>query len=266
LIPFGRIDFPNQNAEMRGKCNLSPLLPRRLYAVMGWALDSGVQVDDTGIGYVELLIDRAVFSNTQSDCDYDSHTGGLTQCYGLRRLDIEHQFPGLPNSPHAGWRFVLDIGELMAEGYRPGAHTITIRSGDLFGQVVNIAEMPVTFSCDEDLGNENSFGLIGYPTKALTYAGTIEARGWALDHEGVDKVQIFVDGAFQGLATRGLASSQNVILQYPGYPESAIANWSFLLDTTLFSNGRHSINVVVVDDFGASTLIGERDIQIGNPL
>ncbi len=266
LIPFGRIDFPNQNAEMRGKCNLSPLLPRRLYAVIGWALDSGVQVDDTGVGYVELLIDRAVLYNTQSDCFFSTLTGGLSECYGLRRLDIERQFPGLPNSPHAGWRFVLDIGDLMAFGYGPGAHTITIRSGDLFGQVVNIAEMPVNFSCDEDLGNENSFGLIGYPTKALTYAGTIEARGWALDFEGIGSVQIFVDGALQGLATTGIASPPGVNPQYPGYPESMTAGWSFLLDTTRFSNGRHSLNVVVIDDTGASTLIGERDFQIGNPL
>jgi N-acetylmuramoyl-L-alanine amidase len=265
LIPFGRIEFPNQNAEMRGRCDLAND-HRRLYTVSGWALDSGVQTDDTGVGYVELLIDRAVFANSQSSCFFSTHTGGLTQCYGLRRLDIEHQFPGLPNSPHAGWRFVLDIGELMAFGYGPGAHTITIRSGDLFGQVVNIAEMPVNFNCDEDLGNENSFGLIGYPTKALTYAGTIEARGWALDFEGIASVQVFVDGALQGLATTGLASPPSVISQYPGYPESLTAGWSFLLDTTRFSNGRHSINVVVIDDTGASTLIGERDIQIGNPL
>ncbi|HEV7670584.1 MAG TPA: Ig-like domain-containing protein [Thermoanaerobaculia bacterium] len=266
LTPFGRIDFPNQNAEMRGKCNdLSEDLPRRYYAVIGWALDSGVQTDDTGVGWVELMIDRAERFNTQSDCEYSPIRGGLTQCYGLRRLDIEHQFPGLPNGPHAGWRFVLDIGALMASGYGPGAHTITIRSGDLFGQVVNIAEMPVTFSCDEDLGNENSFGLIGYPTKALTYAGTVEARGWALDHEGITAVQFYVDGVFQGLATTGIASP-GVNAQYPGYPESTTANWTFSLDTTLFSNGRHSINVIVVDDDNARTLIGERDIQIGNPL
>ncbi len=264
LIPFGKIEFPNQNAEMRGRCTLSNG-NRRLYTVSGWALDSGVQTDDTGVGYVELMIDRAVLYNTQSNCDYAVATGGLTQCYGVRRLDIEKQFPGLPNSPHSGWRFVLDIGQLMAFGYGPGAHTITIRSGDLFGQVVNIAEMPVTFSCDEDLGNENSFGLIGYPSKALTYAGTIETRGWALDWEGISSIQIYIDGAFQGVATVGIASPA-VNAQYPGYFESTIANWSFFLDTTRFSNGRHSINVVVVDDTGATTLIGERDIQIGNPL
>ncbi len=263
LIPFGKIEFPNPNAEMRGRCGLD-LGPRRLYSVSGWALDSGVQADDTGVGYVELQIDGAVYANSQSSCFYDADTGGLTQCYGLRRLDIEKQFPGLPNSPHAGWRFVLDIGELMAFGYRPGAHTITIRSGDVFDQVVDIAKIPVNFSCDEDLGNENSFGFINYPSKSLTYAGTVEARGWALDFEGVNQVQIYIDGAFEGLATHGFFSP-GINMQYPGYPESGIANWTFSLDTTRFSNGKHSINVVVVDDFGATTLIGERDIQIGNP-
>ncbi len=264
LIPFGKIDFPNPNAEMRGRCVIDEGL-RRYSIVSGWALDSGVQADDTGIGYVELLIDRAELSNTQSDCTFDANLGGLTDCYGVRRLDIENQFPGLPNSPHAGWRFALDIGQLIHDGYRRGAHTITIRSGDLFGQVVNIAEMPVNFSCDSDLANENSFGLIGYPTKALTYAGTVEARGWALDFEGVFSVQVLVDGVFQGLATTGIPSP-NVHSNYPSYLDSSFANWSFLLDTTQFSNGRHSLNVVVVDDRLQTTLIGERDFQIGNPL
>ncbi|HXU45498.1 MAG TPA: Ig-like domain-containing protein [Thermoanaerobaculia bacterium] len=269
LIPFGRIDFPNQNAEMRGKCHppVPPLPePRRLYTVSGWALDSGVQDDDTGVGYVELMIDRAVYANTQSDCFYSRDTGGLTQCYGLRRLDIEKQYRGLPDSPHAGWRFVLDIGALMAFGYGPGLHTLTVRSGDLFGQTVNIAEMPVTFSCDEDLGNENSFGLIDFPSpNGLLYSGTIQVTGWALDWEGVHQVRVFIDGALQGLATTGF-SKPEVNALYPGYRESFVSGFRFALDTTQFSNGRHSINVVVVDDTGATTLIGERDITIANPL
>lgn len=262
LIPFGKIEFPNQNAEMRGKCNLGNGA-RRLYAVSGWALDSGVQTDDRGVGYVELLIDRAVFANTQNDCFYSSATGGLTQCYGLRRLDIEQQFPGLPDSPHAGWRFVLDIGALMQIGYGPGRHTLTVRSGDLFGTVVNIAEMPVTFICDEDLGNENSFGLIGYPQRGLVYGGTIEAQGWALDFEGIQRVDVLVDGTFVGSATTGLLRP-GVGMQYPGYPESPNPGWSLAIDTTDFSNGRHSLNVVVVDDTGATTLIGERDFEVRN--
>ncbi len=262
LIPFGKIEFPNPNAEMRGKCNLADGA-RRLYAVSGWALDSGVQTDDRGVGYVELLIDRAVFANTQNDCFYSAISGGLTQCYGLRRLDIEQQFPGLPDSPHAGWRFVLDIGALMQLGYGPGRHTLTVRSGDLFGTVVNIAEMPVTFICDEDLGNENSFGLIGFPQKGLVYGGTIEAQGWALDFEGIQRVDVLVDGSFVGSAVTGLLRP-GVGMQYPGYPESPNPGWSLAIDTTQFSNGRHSLNVVVVDDTGATTLIGERDFEIRN--
>src|SRR6185436_11267897 len=58
LAPFGGIEFPQQHAELRGNCDLNS--PNRRFAVIsGYALDAGVQDDDSGIGYVQLLIDRA---------------------------------------------------------------------------------------------------------------------------------------------------------------------------------------------------------------
>jgi N-acetylmuramoyl-L-alanine amidase len=127
LDPFGEIEFPRRNAELYGTCDLASS-PRRLTSVLGWVLDAGVEETDTGVGYVELLIDGSIFANSKIDCFFSpsGENRGPTQCYGLRRLDIERAHPTLPNSPLAGFRFVMDIGALVDFGYSEGSHRLTI--------------------------------------------------------------------------------------------------------------------------------------------
>ncbi|HEX9943335.1 MAG TPA: hypothetical protein VGG03_15055 [Thermoanaerobaculia bacterium] len=263
LAPFGEIEFPRAQAELRGKCDLAN--PNRRYSVVsGYALDAGLTDDDSGVGYVELLIDRAVWANSRLDCHFSVPEGGASNCYGIRRTDIEQVYPAIKGSGHSGFRFVLDVGLLMAVGYTPGTHVLTVRAGDHASQVRNIDELVVNFSCDEDVANENAFGEIDVPRNGLLYQGVIQASGWALDFEGISAVKVLVDGTFVGLATIGFARP-DVTFFYPGYPESAAPGWQLSLDTRLFSNGEHFIDAIVVDDLGAETYIGRRRFVIDNP-
>ena len=264
LKPFGRIEFPQHQAELRGNCNLAD--PARRYSVItGYAMDLGVTEEDTGVAYAELMIDRALYANSRVDCRYSSAEGGLSDCYGLRRVDLEPIFPHVKDAPHSGFRFVLDVGVLINFfGYTPGAHVLTIRSGDHGDQTANIDEIAVTFMCDEHILNEESFGDIYLPKGGLRYAGVVQFNGWALDWEGVDQIAILVDGNIAGAATHGLARP-GVSSLFPGYPESAAPGWTFLLDTTLYSNGKHQLEVLVRDDVGGETYIGRREFTIVNP-
>ena len=40
-----------------------------------------------GVGYVELMIDRALWANSRRDCTFDAELNGPVDCYGLRRLE-----------------------------------------------------------------------------------------------------------------------------------------------------------------------------------
>jgi N-acetylmuramoyl-L-alanine amidase len=265
LLPFGDLEFPNPSFEMFGNCTL--IDPARRYNVVsGYALDAGIQFADRGVAFVELMIDRALFANTRSDCVDEPTQGGLSNCYGIRRLDIEQVYPTLPDSPGAGFRFVLDVGFLIASGlYNPGHHVLTIRVGDHFGQLANIDEIPVRFQCDEDVSNEGSEGFIEFPgPPGLLYAGNMALRGWAVDWEGVNTVTIYVDGAVAGVATYGLLRPEVTAL-FPGFPDSAAPGWTFNLDSTQYSNGVHSFQAIVTDDLGKTTLLGERSFVIANP-
>lgn len=271
LAPFGTIEFPKPQAEMRGTCSFVAT-PRRYSVVSGYALDAGTRDNDSGVAFVELLIDRAVVSRSDLDCGFESFLGGSVNCYGLRRLDVERNFPGLKDSPHAGFRFVLDVGDLLsalppAEApYNQGAHVLTIRAGDHANSVRNIAEIPVTFACDENLPNENSVGDIDLTLRGLLYHGVIQVTGWALDYEGVRSVQILVDGNYIGEASYGAIPRPDVVALsfYPGYINLPLPGWRFDLDTKLFQNGEHFLDVIVTDAHGVTTYIGKRRFVINN--
>ncbi|MEM9293556.1 MAG: Ig-like domain-containing protein [Acidobacteriota bacterium] len=271
LVPFGKINFPQKNVELFGVCDLTE--PNRRYSIIdGWALDAGVDESDAGMAFVELLIDGAIFANTRRDCIFDPDSGGLTNCYGLVRQDIERRFPDLRDSPNAGWRFALDVGALISGvGYSQGLHVLTVRASDVGGQVDEVDEFAVNFFCDENITNEGSFGLVGQPVAGRQYSGILSMSGWALDREGVKEVEVHVDGELVGLAAYG-SPRFTVGSRYPSYPDRGGPGWSFALDTSNFTNGEHNIQVFVIDNGiiadppvpSARVLIGERTVTFAN--
>ncbi|HEY3568262.1 MAG TPA: hypothetical protein VGP73_10060 [Thermoanaerobaculia bacterium] len=280
LAPFGAIEFPKPQAELRGNCDVTS--PVRRYSVLsGYALDSGLTDFDTGVAYVELLIDRArgfdpwtgTEFSTDISCTFNAVTGGQTDCYGIRRVDIEKVYPSLKDSPHSGFRFVLDIGNMISPlpipGYEPaysqGAHILTIRAGDHASQLRDIAEIPVTFVCDQNLPNEPSVGDIDLPQNGLLYHGVVTTTGWALDWNGVSSIQVLVDGHPVGNATYGFPRPDVFQLSYyPGFPSSGAPGWQFQLDTTQLNNGEHFLDVIVTDNLGVTTYIGKRRFVVNN--
>lgn len=263
LVPFGEVDRPLPNTELFGTCDPNAV-DRRLTVVTGWALDVGIELNDTGVGYVELLLDGTILANTRLDCFFHPGLGGLTNCYGLRRLDIERAFPDVRDAPHSGFRFVIDIGALIEFGYVEGFHVLSIRSGDVNGGSSEFAEVPVTFLCDDRVGNEGAFGDVDLPPNGLLFDDVVTFTGWALDFEGVDRVQVWVDGTFFGNAVYGLARPP-VSAQFPGYPDTAFPAWTFTFDSRLIANGVHHMQVIVVDDHGFTTMIAERFFTVLNP-
>jgi len=273
LQPFGAIEFPNKDAELFGTCGalsglglISLSTPRRYNVVSGYVVDPGAaaEVDGDGVGYVELLVDGAILYNSVTDCFFSRTTGGLTNCYGVFRPDIAAAYPSLKDSVHGGFRFVLDISQLMNLNlYNPGHHTLQLRAGDHSGTTINISEIPVTFSCDDFIGNDASFGFIDIPPNGLTYGGQVSITGWALDFQGVASVSVLIDGQFYAFATRGLPRP-GVSTAYPGFPDSLAPGWVVSLDTTKISNGVHHIQAVATDVFGADTVIGDRDFTVRN--
>lgn len=271
LLPFGKIEFPNQQAEMFGNCNLAD--PNRIYEIVsGYALDVNASYNNPGVAYVELLIDGAILFNSQYDCYNNAAAGGLTNCYGIRRLDLEQNFPGLKDAPHAGFRFGLDIGALIGSTdsfgtplYTPGSHQLGIRVGDQFENVTDIASIAVTFTCRDFTQDDLSIGHVDYPILGLVYGGLIMASGWAIDFQGVAAVLVYVDGNLVAFGNLGLARP-DIRSEYPSYPANPAPGWYTFIDTTQLSNGVHQISAQVVDFNNNYTFIGKFPITVENPI
>lgn len=266
LMPFGDINVPQRNANLFGVCDLEND-NRRYTVISGWALDLGIELHDAGIGWVELMVDGVILSNSRTGCFFSPITGGLTNCYGLQRLDIETSYPFALDAPNSGYRFVLDIGELLNLGYTQGRHTLGIRAGDLSNQAIEVAEIPVNFLCAENNGNEPSFGFIESPRPGRFWADLINFQGWALDWQGIANVELFVDGTSIGLASfgAGLGGRPGVQGQFPGYPDSLAPVWRLSnFDTNNLTEGFHQVQARAVDNLGVTTIIGETTFFVNN--
>jgi hypothetical protein len=296
LLPFGKIEFPNQQAEMFGNCDVTDrAIPHhRIYNVVsGYALDVNASYNNPGVAYVELLVDGAILIddlpallddppeppvvfNSQYSCNFNSDAGGLTNCYGIRRLDLEQNFPGLKDAPHAGFRFALDVGDLIGATdsnltplYTPGSHQITIRVGDQFENVTDIASIAVTFTCRDYANpvNDLSIGHIDNPFPGLVYGGQIPVSGWAIDFQTIYAINVLVDGnVIPSAQTRPFLPRSDIESDYPSYPAVLYSGWLTYINTTQFSNGIHQLSVLVEDALGNDTFIGKLPITIENPI
>jgi hypothetical protein len=268
LVPFGDLESPQENANLIGRCDVSNP-DRHVTAFVGYALDTGVEVGHRGVGWVELLVDGVIYANTRRDCRLTIAAGGLTDCYGITRHQDSGFFPTLPDTPNSGYRFVLDIGQLITNGgLTIGPHDIIIRAGDISGQQTNIDEIPVNFSCIEDFTNFDSFGDVVVGDGPFLVGGTTNVNGWALDVEGVQTVRILIDGVFVANAAYGFARP-GVTQLYPSFPDSNLPGFQYLLDTTQLTNGDHTVGVEVEDSIlgvNTRTLIGERHFRVFNPV
>ena len=236
----------------------------RYAVVSGFALDLGINNEDTGISWVELETNGAIIGNTRTNCVFDRNRGGLTNCYGLPRIDLETRFPFAFDAPSAGYRFVMDVGAmLLANTVTLGSNELIVRAGDWSDQFEDIDRVSVNFFCAEDFAEE-AFGEIESPREGRVYSGLVTFEGWALDGEGVDTVVLYIDGGFianlsegMGGYGPGLGTRPVVAADYPGYPDTDAPVWRLEdFDTNTLTNGFHTFQVQVIDDDGNANFIG----------
>ena len=298
LAPFGAIDFPLDKASLL--CTSftstidgypSPCTPELCGGttfvpnfVDGWALDVGARLDEGQVAYVELLLDGQIVANSRTDCVQQGQT--LMNCYGINRPDIAQQYPGYVNVDNSGFNFTIyivhntttlsnalaiylpttDPANPIPVGFTTaGKHTIAIRAGDDTSTVIQFGAMSVDILCDETgsaTGDQPSFGSIDKPTNMEQINGDYQIFGWAYDLQGVQTVQVDLDGQVVGTATYGLYRPDVPALD--ARVRSANVGFSFVLDTTQLSNTQHDIVVYVIDHGGHRTEIGRREAVVNN--
>ncbi|MBM7654748.1 Ig-like domain-containing protein [Neobacillus cucumis] len=198
--------------------------------VRGWFLDS------SGVSKVEVLIDGKLNGQAQ---------------YGLLRADVAKAYPAYKNA-NAGYQYTLNTVNLSN-----GQHTLTVRETGKNGAmtelkvVITVQNLPVR-------------GALETPKNGAVVTDSTTVSGWFLDANGVDKVEVLVDGNLIGQAQYGLPRP-SVAKTYPAY-NNANAGYQYTLNTKSFTEGQHTLTVRETGKSGTKTELKSQFTVQGVPF
>ncbi|HEY3455564.1 MAG TPA: Ig-like domain-containing protein [Bryobacteraceae bacterium] len=193
----------------------------------GWAVHSSLSVTA-----VSITIDGVPY-------------GSAT--YGGNRSDVCATYPG-PSCPGIGWTFALDTTQLADGPHTLGATEI---ASDGSHYTASAAFTVANFS------NVNPMRItVDSPAPSVYYSDSINLYGWAIDDTSpISSVSIAVDGVPQLAPISYGGARPDVCDAFPGRAGCPNVGWSTTLDTTLFSNGAHTLAVTATTPFGQSSTV-----------
>ncbi|MDG4656051.1 family 10 glycosylhydrolase [Ectobacillus antri] len=183
--------------------------------ISGWALA------EDGIAEVQVLVDGVQQGNATLE---------------VSRPDVYAVYPQYKNQ-NSGYRYSLDTRTLTQ-----GLHTVSLliktKGGDVQtvqSRVEVVRALPMRSSVDSIRYNQD-------------IAATQRISGWALAEDGIEKVEILVDGKLQGIAKYGI-SRPDVYNVYPKY-NNKNSGYEYLLNTGALSAGKHTVTVRSISKAG----------------
>lgn len=110
-------------------------------------------------------------------------------------------------------------------------------------------------------------GALDLPDPNVTQTGVILVKGFALDAQGISKIELYVDDQFQHRVNSGLPRI-DVVEAYPNWPGIQNSAPGFLTGflASRFSNGPHTVEVRAFTSAGQVVPFGRRTINIDNTL
>lgn len=236
--PFGEFSTPIDGSTV------SSSIP-----VTGWALDD--------IGVESVKIYRGEIGNLV-------YIGDALFVEGARP-DVEAAYPGYPMNYKAGWGYMMLTNFLPNGGN--GTFKIHAIATDTEGHEVTLGTKMII--CD----NANAvkpFGAIDTPTQGGNATGSNFINwGWVLTPQpnsiptDGSTINVWVDGINLGHPTYNINRS-DIAQLFPGYNNTDGAAGYFSLDTTVHTNGVHTIQWTATDSGGNTDGIGSRYFTIQN--
>jgi hypothetical protein len=125
--------------------------------------------------------------------------------------------------------------------------------------VLSLAVMAVFLWKGRDETASGAIGSIDQPIAEILDQTRFVVSGWALDRDGIRKVEAVLDGAVVTALRFGLPR-QDVQQVHPGYPDSATAGFEGHLDLTGRVSGHHFLEVVATDGSGRRTVLARKHV------
>ncbi|MBZ5588661.1 MAG: hypothetical protein LAO05_08860 [Acidobacteriia bacterium] len=229
----------------------------------------GYVIDARGVSSVTLLVDGSPV-----------HNADINQ----PRYDVRRRYPRF-----LGGNFPYDPGfvtSFLASNYAAGPHTVAVRVTYSNSEVEDLGTRTVTV--DATTG-QAPIGGIDSPRDPSVYgfqdyiAGVFPVVGWVLDANGIRQsvsplgcnpavdqtchvladIEVTLDGAVVGQAVYPLPRP-DVANAHPDIATAFQSGFQLALDSSKFTDGKHTISVRVWNTEGLSTVIGSRDVWFEN--
>jgi hypothetical protein len=232
--------------------------------VTGWALDA------IGIARVEIYRDP-VAGDAAPGPNGKIFIGNANLVAGARP-DVAAAFPTMPMNTRAAWGYMLltnMLPDLNAHTSAGGNGTFKLYASfvSLDGQVRLFGPHTVTV---DNASATKPFGTIDTPDQGATVSGVIDNFGWALTPQTAiipkngSTIFLFIDGVPQPQAAVYDLPRADITSLFPGYQNTNGPVAHFSIDTTVLSNGVHTIAWSVSDSQGHSDGIGSRYFTVAN--
>ena len=192
--------------------------------VSGWA------TNPTGIDHIDVTLD-----------DNPSERITVSGTSLLSRPDVVATFNGYPGTTfNSGYDVFFPSSDLTS-----GNHFVRVTP---YGKNGRFQTFTVPFTVNISIPP----ALISATDAQTSYmSNSIDVTGFAIDPSGVKKVDIYIDGAYQGTAT--LKGSQtDIAAAHPQYDPSAIQLFEYIanINTASYSYGDHTIQAVATGNTG----------------
>jgi len=241
--PFGSFDSPVDGAVVSGSIPIT-----------GWALD------DVEVSNVKVF--RSPLEGHETGQIYIGDAVFVDDA----RPDVEGKYPTYPHHYRAGWGYMMLSNVLPNEGN--GTFVITVVAKDSSGNEVTLGEK--TIICD-NAHAVKPFGALDTPAQGGDAAGSEFINfGWALTprpntiKKNGSAIKVWVDGVPLEGNPEYNQYRKDVADLFPTYSNSDGAGGFYYLDTTLYTNGVHTIAWSVTDDAGNTDGVGSRYFNVMN--
>jgi len=247
-LPFGSFDTP-----IDGTSGITGAVP-----VTGWILD------DIGVDTVKIYRDQVAGESSADVEDGLVYIGDAGFVEGARR-DVEGIYSDYPLNTTAGWGYMMLTNFLPNQGN--GTYVLHAYATDQDGHEVSLGTKTIT--CD-NISAVKPFGTIDTPTQGGTISGLSWNAGWALTPQ---TCMIPTDGSTLWVWINGVRQEGHpdynqyrvdIATLFPGLKNTDGAVGAYLLDTSLWDNGVHTIAWSVKDDCDRSDGLGSRFFSILN--
>ena len=173
------------------------------------------------------------------------------------RYDILLAYPWYAGTPFERPGFATSFD---SRNFANGEHTLFVRVSFADSTEQDYGQRTVIVN---NLLNQAPFGELELPGPNQPMNGVFPVTGWALDDGEVSLVEVLVDGMAVGQALTGM-HRPDIGHRFPSHPDAAYAGFVRMLNTTVFTNGIHSVSIRITDDDGTSRVIGRRFVQTFN--